>query len=122
MPEIIEKPQTTSIEVLGLCVDQTSLLIYPDDVTEGTILSTVYVRADGDCLPATGSVSAFGFDVSPCEMRLRIVIELALHEEFYLDGRNFKKGYDKAKDVDFAKTYAFYSDMLMAACLTPKNI
>ena len=33
MPEIIEKPQNTSIEVLGLCVDQTSLLIYPDGVT-----------------------------------------------------------------------------------------
>ena len=120
MPEIIGRAQ--NIEELGLSVDQTSLLIYPNDVPEGTIRSPVHVRADGDCLPGTGSVFAFGTDASPYEMRLRIVIELALHEEFYLDGRNLKKGYDKAEDVDLAKNYAFYSDMLMAGRLTPENI
>lgn len=43
----------------------------------------VVVRADGDCLPACGSVYAFGHDQRPAELRARIVHELACHSEYY---------------------------------------
>lgn len=63
----------------GLAVDQKAMDIYPDDADHLTF--TVSVKADGNCLPYTGSVLAFGNDVHGTEIRVRIVIEQTLNEE-----------------------------------------
>jgi len=44
----------------GLVVDDTCLDMYPDDVVQESIIYPVTVKADGNCLPRSGSVLAFG--------------------------------------------------------------
>lgn len=50
------------------------------------------VSADGDCLPHAGNVFAFGHQNGADEIRARFVIELALHEDNYLDGSFLRQG------------------------------
>ncbi|GFS03152.1 hypothetical protein ElyMa_001142600 [Elysia marginata] len=52
----------------------------------------VKVRSDGDCLPASGAIFAFGKDSCPEEIRVRIIHELAINAEFYLDNGNLSRG------------------------------
>ncbi|CAC5381580.1 unnamed protein product [Mytilus coruscus] len=47
----------------------------------------IKVRVDGDCLPATGSVFAFGSDRHPIEIRTRIILEQVMQQDKYLDAR-----------------------------------
>ncbi|RUS85584.1 hypothetical protein EGW08_006667 [Elysia chlorotica] len=56
-------------------------------------LEEVTVRADGNCLPACGSVYAFGEDINPELVRLHIIQELVTYQEYYLDEKNLVKGY-----------------------------
>ena len=51
------------------------------------------VPADGVCLPhAGGAVFAFGHQNGTDEIRARLVIELALHDDNYLDGSFLRQG------------------------------
>lgn len=68
-----------SLHNTGLSVDEISMSIYPADITQEQVMYTVSVSADGNCLPYTGSVHAFGTEKRGAEMRVRIVTELALH-------------------------------------------
>lgn len=52
----------------------------------------VIVIGDGNCLPRSESVFAFGNEHNPCEIRVRIIIELCLHMELYLDNNYLKIG------------------------------
>ncbi|GFS15844.1 vertnin [Elysia marginata] len=58
----------------------------------------VKVRCDGDCLPACGAVFAFGQDVRPEEMRLRIVHELAVNAFYYLDNNYLSHNFTGKKN------------------------
>lgn len=51
--------------------------------------------ANGDCLPGTGSVYAFGDDTRADEIRARIVVELVLNEDYYLEESNLQKGIEE---------------------------
>lgn len=73
-----------SLHNTGLSVDEISMSIYPADITQEQVMYTVSVSTDGNCLPYTGSVHAFGTEKRGAEMRARIVTELALHQ-LYLD-------------------------------------
>ena len=66
------------IEQDKLEVDYQGIRIYPSDVP-GPETYPVIVRADGNCLPACGSVYAFAHDRRPAEIRARIVHEMALN-------------------------------------------
>ncbi|RUS85585.1 hypothetical protein EGW08_006668 [Elysia chlorotica] len=72
------------------------------------------VRADGNCLPACGAVFAFGEDIKPKDIRIRIIEELVSNQNYYLDEKNLKKGYDKtSKDLEHIKAFAQYSDHII---------
>lgn len=47
--------------------------------------AAITVRADGDCLPACGSVFIFRNDRYPAEIRTRIAIEHVVNDHFYLN-------------------------------------
>lgn len=82
---------------------------YPDQI-EGRL--PVSVLADGNCLPRSGSVLAFGKEDYHAEIRCRIVVELVKHKGHYLDLTQLNKGIDlppnEAKSL--LKTYSMYSE------------
>ena len=46
-----------------------------------------------------------------CELRLRVVVELAIHADYYLEEKNLAKGFHEATTPDeLVKAYAMYSD------------
>ena len=79
------------------------------------------VRADGNCLPASGSVFAFGNDDHTDEIRTRIVVKLALHKDYYLGDHTLINGLKCPNKIgDTAKAFAMYSDEYVAGVnLTP---
>ena len=69
-----------------MSVDHTAIDICPVNIPDDRSRFPVRVRADGDCLPASGSVFAFGNDAHANEIRTqiaRIAIKLALHKDYY---------------------------------------
>ena len=74
----------------NMTVDQDSARNMPDDCDSTLMPATV--NADGDCLPHTGSIFAVGHQDCPYEMRLRIVLELILNQEKYLDPEYLRLG------------------------------
>ena len=76
-------------------------------------LLAVKTRADGDCMFGTGSVFACGKDDVDlvCELRLRVIIELVLYTDYYLDETNILNGFSHpTKPNEILKAYVMYSD------------
>ena len=82
--------------------DQSSLSLYPDDAPE---LVPIEVYGDGNCLPRSASIFESGSQTRHEEMRTRIVVELAAHEDHYLDSNNLDNACNET-----AKSYAMFSD------------
>ena len=72
-------------------------------------LFPVTVSCDGDCLPACGAVFARGKDMCPEEIRVRIIQELAINADYYLDNKNLLKG-SKAHVSDCVEVFSSYLD------------
>ena len=71
----------------------------------------VNVRADGDCLCASGDVFATGKDANPYRIRLKIIHEQVLNEDYYLQEENLLKGYDHPSSLhELSKAFAMYSE------------
>jgi hypothetical protein len=70
------------------------------------------VPAVGDCLPHSASVLAYGEVDHPNEMRARIVIELAIHKEMYLDHDYLRTGISitDRQARNLTKTFCMFSD------------
>jgi hypothetical protein len=49
------------------------------------------IKADGNCLPSCGSVFGYGSDTNSAEIRVRIVTELVLNDDYYLDNKSLLK-------------------------------
>ena len=76
-------------------------------------LLAVKTRADGDCMFGTGSVFACGKDEDYLvfELRLRVIIELVLYTDYYLDETNILNGFSHpTKPNEILKAYVMYSD------------
>ena len=70
-----------------LSSDRLTSKLMPSDVSENTsCLSPVSVSVDGNCLPRSGSVLAFGHENFADEIRARLVIEMVLNEDYCLNG------------------------------------
>ena len=72
-------------------------------------LLAVKTRADGDCMFGTGSVFACGKDEDYLvfELRLRVIIELVLYNDYYLDETNILNGFSHpTKPNEILKAYA----------------
>ena len=67
-------------------VDQHALTLYPEDAPENFIPHTI--EPDGNCLPRCGSVFLFGHEGHHCEVRIRTMVELATHEDYYLSNEH----------------------------------
>lgn len=93
----------------GLPIDETALTLFPTDVP-GDILYPVCVQADGNCLPYTGSVIAFGNDNHATEIRVRIIVKLALNSDLYLSQEYLQRGLSCPSKVYLANSYAMYSE------------
>lgn len=93
----------------GLPTDETALTLFPTDVP-GDILYPVCVKADGNCLHYTGSVIAFGNDNHAIEIRVRIIVKLALNSDLHLSQEYLQRGLSCPSKVYLAKSYAMYSE------------
>lgn len=93
----------------------------PTDVDLDNILP-VRVVGDGNCLPRAVSVLAFGNENRHQELRARITIELAIHEDTYINPAYLKIGTSMAtiSANKIPVSYAMYSDMYTAGdVITP---
>jgi hypothetical protein len=79
--------------------------LYPEDAPAATPVS---IKADGNCLPRCGSLLAFGQEDFHKEMRVRIIMEFALHQETYLDSVYLSRGLDH-HDAKLPTIYGMYS-------------
>lgn len=68
------------MEIEDFAIDANSLPLVPPD----TAAVPMDIIADGNCLPRCGSVFAFHTQDHHQEIRVRIIAELVLHEDFYL--------------------------------------
>ena len=59
--------------------------------TNALQLIPISVAADGDCLPHVGSVFAFGHKDYAEELRVRITVELAAHDNLHLYPNHLRK-------------------------------
>lgn len=101
----------SSIISTGHHVDEHALEIYPEDTEQNSVLFPVRVSADGNCLPYTGSILAFGHEKNGKEMRVRIIVESVLHKDLYLSQEYLERGLNgNPPNRDIAKTMAMYSD------------
>ena len=111
-PELPTIPQSVNIFSSHLEVDADAMDLYPSDVPDVRALYPCTVPADGNCLPSSGSVYGYGCPDFSAEMRMRILCELVLNEETYLDDDFLHQGLPETEQGrSFAKSYAMYSDM-----------
>ena len=93
-------------------VDKQSVSLMPNDLPGINALMPARVSADGNCLPRSGSVHAYGDETHPIEMRARIVIELVTNEDVYMDSEYLRKGEpmtDRQAKL-LPASYTMYSD------------
>ena len=85
-------------------VDEDALTWFPKDSQP---LTPLKIYGDGNCLARCASMMAFGYQDNHVEMRTRIVMELALNLDTYLDDEFLKSGHECE---DYLPTiYAMYS-------------
>ncbi|XP_046554961.1 uncharacterized protein LOC124264267 isoform X2 [Haliotis rubra] len=109
----IEIQRNITLPYKDLKVDIPSVKILPDDLDDVRELYPCSVKADGNCLPSVGSVYAYGTIDRTSEMRVRIVTELALNEDLYLDRNFLQNGRCPANAKNWPKIYAQYSDLFI---------
>ena len=78
-----------------IMIDTFATGLIPKDLNSSQRLFAGKVRADGDCLPGSGSVFAFGTDQQSDLLRLKIIHELVLNSDFYTSEKNMLKGFVK---------------------------
>ncbi|XP_053391572.1 uncharacterized protein LOC123539851 [Mercenaria mercenaria] len=104
-------------------VDMTSLTLLPNDIPmESDKLHPAIITADGNCLPRSASLFAYGNENQYKEMRERIVIELSKNADMYLDDNLMKRGMDTEGNHSVAKTFASYSNCYTGNRLNKNSI
>ena len=92
-----------------------------DSAVEARIAVTVI--GDGNCLPRTGSVLAFGNEMHHEEMRLRIVVEMAINRDTYLEKEYLtRKTAFADKEANNITTFALFSDNYMPGDILSKSV
>lgn len=100
-----------ALSIDRLVPDSFAVGFIPKDLKTHNQLFAAKVRMDGDCLPGSGSVFAFGSDKESDLIRLHIVHELVLHSIYYLHEENLLKGYtEKTSKDELVKAFAMYSE------------
>lgn len=103
-----EVPEFTESAVKDDQIDKDAEKLLPKDSPIIHKKVPVMVSADGDCLPHSGSFIAFGNEDGHKEMRARIVMELAIHKDIYLDNGYLRRGmHGRAQKL--TASYCLYS-------------
>ncbi|XP_076446314.1 uncharacterized protein LOC143283825 [Babylonia areolata] len=87
--------------------DRISKDLYPEDAPDH--LEPVEITGDGNCLPRSVSVLAYGTQDHHQELRTRIIVEMAAHEDHYTS-------------LSVSKAYAMSSDFFEMQDLSPLTI
>ena len=101
-----------------LDVDIPSLPLYPADADEEHLPYSIY--GDGNCLYRAGSAGTFDTEEQHVELRVRTVVEMAVHEDFYLSNDYLQKG--TSLTLDLAIRYAAETDTYRDSVLTKTEI
>ncbi|KAK6190773.1 hypothetical protein SNE40_002565 [Patella caerulea] len=107
----------------GIQIDEIALDYCPHDTYGPSILYPVKVLGDGNYLPYSGSVLAFGHPNRVTEMRVRIIVEQTVHEDYYLKEENLTKGLQhNGEDLKLKTSFAMYSDQYVGGALGDEAI
>ena len=99
---------------LGQEVDEVSMDLAPGDLT-GNIKFPIKIIGDGNCLPRCGSMLAFKNEDHHLEIRVRIVLELALNETVYMNNDYLRRGIIGKGQI--TNSYAMYRDQCTGCSL-----
>lgn len=103
--------------------DQLAVKLMPEELKTRGMLP-VNVSADGNCLPRSASLLAFGSESEHDEMRVRIVIELCLNCDLYISNSFLNRGItlpDKeAKNIE--QMYTMISDRYIPGEVITKTV
>ncbi|KAL8618685.1 hypothetical protein ACOMHN_048861 [Nucella lapillus] len=90
--------------------DEKAADLFPKDAPA---LLPISIEGDGNCLPRCAALLATGSEKAHVEMRVRIIVELAVNEQYYLNDENLKKQYSgTAASSKWSKLYATHSYQL----------
>ena len=81
---------------------------------------TIY--GDGNCLFRTGSAALWGTEDEHVEMRVRVVLEMAVHEKLYLNHDFLSRGLEINNSPGLPAIYCQYLETYVASVLTPLEI
>jgi hypothetical protein len=91
--------------------------LYPSDAPR---LIPIQIYGDGNCLPRSASLLACGSEDKHVEMRVRMTIELAIHDEFYLSDVSLSDP-NVPESVQWSTEYASYSQQFQRETLSPEG-
>ena len=98
-----------SLTELPLYVDADVMKLIPNEMPDYDGLP-IFVTGDGNCLPRSASVIAYGNEEQHEEFRVRILTELITNEDLYLDDNFLSSGLDlKDRTRQLSKQFAMYS-------------
>ncbi|XP_069117201.1 uncharacterized protein [Argopecten irradians] len=105
----------SSILELKKEVDQMALDLMPEDMENYEhAVFPIKVYGDGNCLPRTASLLAYGTEDCYEEMRARIIVELVNHADEYLDNIILSNGLESlGRKESLPVIYAQYSDFYL---------
>jgi hypothetical protein len=99
-------------------VDNSALHLLPNEIQSlGLLPTTIY--GDGDCLARCGSLLVYGHEENHLDIRARIIQELVVNEEKYLDDKFLNEGSDPCLEKkNFASQFAMFSEHFTGEKLT----
>ena len=117
------KPHTPTL-TNPIIQDRSSLPLVPDDIPlkPNSDLYPCLTYGDGNCLPRTAGILAYGHEENHLEIRTRIVIELTKNEDRYLNNETMRRGKQCDGNDGVTKAFASYSEYYMGNRLTSANI
>lgn len=108
-PILRKEELAINVDTKGRNIDELSVSLMPDlkNMTN-TDLHPVSVMADGNCLPRTASLLAFGTEGRHQEMRKRIAVDMVINEEKYIKLEHLESGRCRDRLIKSCTMYSEY--------------
>ena len=107
---IAPRPDLSIFSLSGSVDQQAYTLLRDVDELKDRNLYPLLTKADGNCLPRSGSFLAYGTEEYHVDIRLRIALEMMVHKDVYMDPDFLKRGLPPNQSGPTPVTYAQYSD------------
>ena len=82
------------------------MTLIPGDIPQG--LHPATIQGDGNCLPRSASLIAYGTEDHYVEMKESKVFEMMRNKKLYLDKKYLKSGMNPDGNIDVENTFAAY--------------